>query len=172
MSVAVISIQVIGQVLLVEGQDGGRIDEQARIAMGVSLLVSVVATIAVTLLGPVVGTVYGDGYEDVPGLLVVLVLGSVPYSVTVVGLNRARIASDHGRTLVMALGFSTVVLLPTLVFAQSYEATGVAWSWLGGNVVAAILVARATGRPDHDRAPSTSVVDVDNTPAVGGDSAR
>lgn len=140
MSVVVISVQMTGQVLLVEGSQGTNAAGQATATLVVGLAISVFSLVAVSVLGSVIHAIYGNAYSDVPSLLVILIAGTVPYTVTVVGLNMARLESNQRATIVIALTFTAFVLVPTLVFTDGHGAIGAAWGWLLGNCGAAVVV--------------------------------
>ncbi len=140
MSVVVISVQLVGQVLLVEGGRGQRAG-QVKVALGVALAVSTLSLAAVVMLSSVIPAVYGSGYEEVAVLLVLLVGGTVPYSATVVGLNATRVSMDNRSTIVITFAFAALVLVPALVFTNDHGAIGASWAWLLGNGAAAIVVA-------------------------------
>ncbi|MGK0274754.1 MAG: O-antigen/teichoic acid export membrane protein [Ilumatobacter sp.] len=147
MSVVVISVQIIGQVLLVEGDRGRDLVGQARVALSVSLGVGVVSLAGVVILGSFIRGVYGTGYEDVPTLLVILVAGTVPYAVTVVGLSYARVKSDSRATIIITFAFAALVLVPALLLTDGHGAIGAAWAWLVGNCASALVV--ALSHPGH-----------------------
>ena len=140
MSVVVISVQMTGQVLLVEGGRGSGGVGQTAATLAVGLTVSVLSLVAVSVLGSVISGMYGAAYSDIPSLLMILIAGTVPYSVTVVGLSMARLASDQRATIVISFTFTALVLVPTLVFTNGHGAVGAAWGWLLGNLGAALVV--------------------------------
>lgn len=140
MSVVVISVQMPGQVLLVEGGRGARSGGQAVATLVVGLAVSVLALIVVSVSGSLIRGLYGVEYSDVPSLLVVLIAGTVPYTITVVGLSMARLRSDQRATIVITFTFTALVLIPTLLFTNGHGAVGAAWGWLLGNLGAALVV--------------------------------
>jgi O-antigen/teichoic acid export membrane protein len=173
MSVVVISVQIIGQVLLVEGDQGRDLVAQARVALGVSLGVSISSLAGVVVLGTLIQGIYGSGYEDVPELLVILVAGTVPYAVTVVGLSYARVKADNRATIIITFAFAALVLVPALLLTDGHGATGASWAWLVGNCAAAVVV--GLSHPGHvaaslrmmsaDRA--TSEIPMTETDAAG-----
>ena len=101
MSVVYISVQMIGQALLVEGGRGGADHRrQAAVALGAGLAVAVSATVLSLGLGPLLAGLYGPAYGPIATLLPLLVAGTIPFAVTMAAHHgedpRALLLHDRG----------------------------------------------------------------------------
>ena len=124
MAVVYVSIQMIGQALLVEGGRGGADHRrQAAVAMGVGLAVAASATVLSLGLGPLLAGLYGPDYGPVATLLPLLMAGTIPFAVTMTMLTTARIREHSHSTIAVAVAFAVAVLVPTvLLVAQPWRA--------------------------------------------------
>jgi O-antigen/teichoic acid export membrane protein len=158
MSVVYISVQMVGQALLVEGGRGGADHRrQAAVALGAGLAIATAATVMSLGLGPLLADLYGSAYAPVATLLPILVAGTIPFAVTTTVLTTARIREHSSLTIAVAAAFAIAVLVPTLLFTASDGALGAAWGWTIGNAIAAVFalfVSRVTARASEVRAPS------------------
>jgi O-antigen/teichoic acid export membrane protein len=138
LTVVVVCVQVVGQVLLVEGRGTGR--SQARVALAVSSAVTLSALAFVAVFGGLIRAMYGQGYEEVTDLLTVLVAGTVPYAWTVVELSVARIRQDNRATAIISSLSAVMILVPAFVLTNGHGAIGAAWAWLLGNALTAMSI--------------------------------
>jgi O-antigen/teichoic acid export membrane protein len=156
MSVVYVSVQVIGQVLLVEGGRGGADhDRQAAVSLGAGLTVATVATLVSLGFGPLLADLYGPAYGPVATLLPLLVAGTIPFAFTTTRLTTARIREQSSSTIAMASGFAVAVLVPTVFLTARDGAIGAAWGWAVGNTIAAALAllgSRMISRTRNERA--------------------
>jgi O-antigen/teichoic acid export membrane protein len=145
MSVVYISVQMLGQALLVEGGRGGADHRrQAAVALGIGLACTVAATVLSLGLGPLLARVYGPAYGPVGTLLPLLVAGTIPFAVTMTVLTASRIREHSNSTIAVAVGFAVAVLVPTVFLTASYGALGAAWGWTVGNTLAAVFALLAS----------------------------
>ena len=140
MSVVYISVQMVGQALLVEGGRGGADHRrQAGVALGAGLAVAASATVLSLGLGPVLASVYGPSYAPVATFLPLLVAGTIPFAVTTTVLTMARIREHSNSTIAVAVAFAVAVLVPTVLLTARHGAVGAVWGWAIGNSIAAVL---------------------------------
>jgi O-antigen/teichoic acid export membrane protein len=148
MSVVYISVQMIGQALLVEGGRGGADHRrQAAVSLGAGLAVATTATVLSLALGPLLASLYGPAYGPVATLLPLLVGGTIPFAVTMTLLTMARIRERSNSTIAVAVAFAVAVLVPTVLLTASDGVLGAAWGWTIGNTIAAALAALASRLP-------------------------
>jgi O-antigen/teichoic acid export membrane protein len=149
MVVVYISIQVIGQALLIEGGRGGAdIRRQAAVAMAVGLAVAASATVLSLGLGPLLAALYGPDYGPVATLLPLLMAGTIPFAVTMTMLTTARIREHSRATITVAVAFAVAVLVPTVLLVSRHGALGAAWGWAIGNTIAAVLALLVSRLPE------------------------
>jgi O-antigen/teichoic acid export membrane protein len=152
MSVVYISVQMVGQALLVEGGRGGADHRrQAAVALGAGLAIATAATVMSLGLGPLLADLYGSAYAPVATLLPILVAGTIPFAVTTTVLTTARIREHSSLTIAVAAAFAIAVLVPTLLFTASDGALGAAWGWTIGNAIAAVLALLASRLAARER---------------------
>jgi O-antigen/teichoic acid export membrane protein len=145
MSVIYVGVQMVAQVLLVEGgRDGADHRQQVAVTLGASLSLTTVATLASFLLGSVIADLYGPDYDSVSTFLPLLVAGTIPFSVTTTLLTHSRIRERTVATIVVTVGFAASVLVPTSLLTREHGALGAAWGWMIGNTVAAVIATAAT----------------------------
>jgi O-antigen/teichoic acid export membrane protein len=145
MSVVYISIQMIGQALLVEGGRGGADHRrQAVVALGAGLAVAASATLLSLGLGPLLARLYGPSYGPVGTLLPLLVAGTIPFCVTMMLLTTARVREHSSATIAVAVAFAAAVLVSTALLTARHGALGAAWGWTVGNTIAAVLALLAS----------------------------
>lgn len=150
MAVVYVSIQVIGQALLVEGGRGGADHQrQAAVAMGAGVGLGSVATLLSLGLGALLAGLYGPAYGAVATLLPLLMAGTIPFAVTMTLLTTARIREHARSTITVAVVFAVAVLVPTVFLASSHGAEGAAWGWTIGNTIAAVLAFLASRMPER-----------------------
>lgn len=130
----------IAQVFLVEGgRDDASLNDQTKLALGLSLALMLVASLAAWLGNDLVTVVYGSSYWRAARILPELVVAAIPWAVTSIGLSRARIEHDTASALRIAAIFAVAVLVPAVVWTQAAGIDGATHAWLLGNVIAAIV---------------------------------
>ena len=130
----------IGQALLAEGgRDGAHLRTQVRLAILVAGGLMVVGATAATLLRQLIVTLYGAEYQDAADVLPALVFAAVPWAVTSVYLNEARVRHRSGATVLITATLSVSILLPAIVLVPEHGLAGAAAAFLGGNLVAAVV---------------------------------
>jgi O-antigen/teichoic acid export membrane protein len=145
MSVVYVGVQMIAQVLLVEGgRDGADHRQQVVVTLGASLSLTTVATLASLLLGSVIADLYGPDFDSVSTFLPLLVAGTIPFSITTTLLTHSRIRERAVATVIVTAGFAASVLIPTSLLIREHGALGAAWGWTIGNTVAALIAAGTT----------------------------
>jgi O-antigen/teichoic acid export membrane protein len=132
----------IAQVFLVEGgRDGNSLDDQTKLALGLSVVLMVVASLVAWLGHDLVTVIYGASYERAADILPELVVAAIPWAITSIGLSRARIEHDSRGAFRIAATFACAVLAPALIWTQATGIGGAAHAWVVGNVVAACVAA-------------------------------
>jgi O-antigen/teichoic acid export membrane protein len=137
-AVAAILPQTVGQVLLVEGgkaTDGiaGHVRTALRLTVGV---MAAAFALTVVLGGWAMG-LYGAAYESAGGILVALMAAGLPWAVTSVLVNEARLRHDHARTVAITAVLAAAILVPAFLLVPRSGVDGAVTAWLGGHLVAA-----------------------------------
>jgi O-antigen/teichoic acid export membrane protein len=153
MAVVFVTVQMIGQALLVEGgKEGARLGSQVRVTLALGLGFTCVSAIAAYLGARVLTAVYGASYADAAGWLPMLILATIPWSVTSALLAEARVREDTASTVAISVPFALLVLVPAALLTANDGVDGTTRAWLYGNVAAAIVamtvsyVAKVRGR--------------------------
>lgn len=130
----------IGQVLLVEGgRDATDLESHTRVALRLAGAAIGLAVIVSILGAPIISAAYGSAYGRVADLLPLLVLAGVPWSLTTVALNRARVLADHASTLAITVTFAVGVLGLAVLLVPARGADGAVTAWIVGNMAAATI---------------------------------
>ncbi len=137
---------VIGQVLLVAGDDDERLDGQVRVALTLSVAVMVAVAVAGALGADLVTFVYGDTAEDAVPLIAPFLAAGVAWAITATCLARARILEDSRAVVAITVTYAAITLAVTAVLVPEQGIEGAATGWLAGNLGAAVLAAVLTRR--------------------------
>src|SRR5690606_5383444 len=139
----------IGQALLAEGgRDGAHLRGQVRLAILGAGGLMVVGTMIATVGRGAITALYGTDYREAAEVLRALVAASIPLAVTSVDLTEARVLHRSAATVAITLTLAVAILGPALLVVPDHGLGGAAASFLGGNVVAAVvaLAVHLTGR--------------------------
>ncbi len=132
--------QLTGRVLLMEAAGPEpQLRGQAWFSLKLSLIVVaavVLVSIPVAFLIPVV---YGQAYESGRLLLILIVAGLVPFSVTNTAINFARARERNVTTAAVSTVLAACVLIPASLATSSRGSTGAATVWLLGHSVGAFM---------------------------------
>jgi O-antigen/teichoic acid export membrane protein len=158
-AVAAVIPQTVGQVLLAEGgkaTDG--IGRHVRTALGLAVGAMTAALAVTVVLGDWAMGLYGAAYESAADLLLPLMAAGVPWAVTSVLLNEARLRHDHARTVAVTAVLAAAILVPAVVLVPRSGAEGAAAAWLGGQAAAAAfaLAVRRPARVADGRVPAVA----------------
>lgn len=153
MSVVFAGIQLVTQILLVEGsrKQASR-DDQLRTTLRVTLGGAVVASIAAVPFQAIVPFLYGDDFAATSRLILPLMLGTVPWAITAVALTATRINTDNRRSILLSLVFAVGVTGGVMAGTLLGGTIGAAIGWLAGSTVAAGVAWRGMSWGDADRA--------------------
>ena len=134
----------IGQALLAEGgRDGAHLRAQVRLAILVAGGLMVIGAVIATVGRDLIVTLYGEEYQDAADILPALVLAAVPWAVTSVYLNEARVRHRSAATVLITVVLSTAILIPALILVPEDGIEGAAKAFLFGNIIAAVVAVGA-----------------------------
>jgi O-antigen/teichoic acid export membrane protein len=142
----------IGQALLSEGgRDDANLRSQVRLAILVAGGLMVAGAVAATAARNLLVVLYGQEYQEAADIMPILVAAAIPWAVTSVYLTEARVRQRAGATVVMTVCLSAFILLPALVIVPEHGLAGAAWTFLGGNLAAAVVAlgAHLVGRSEY-----------------------
>jgi O-antigen/teichoic acid export membrane protein len=130
----------VGRVLLLEGS---RALEQLWPTTRAALVIAIVAVTA-ALMGCiafrwVIPVVYGSDYRAAATLVVPLVAGAIPWSLTSVALGTFRVCADGQRLLITAAVLASAVLGLAALTVRTGGTAAAAVAWLTGNAMAAAV---------------------------------
>jgi len=143
----------IGQALLAEGgRDGAHVRSQVRLALVVAGGLMVAGTVLATAGRQLIVSLYGEDYQAAADVLPPLVAASVPWAITSVYLTEARIRHFSGATIAITATLTVTILGSAFVLVPRHGLDGAAWSFLGGNLVAAAVafVTHRIGRGTYE----------------------
>jgi O-antigen/teichoic acid export membrane protein len=140
--VAFVIPHTIGHALLVEGAKG---DSDLRREVRTTLLFTVafmaIALAVVVVAGGGIALVYGKDYSAAAPVLQRLMLAGIPWALTSIWLNEARIHQDDAAVLVITGVLAAAILLPAMVLVPSHGIGAATGAWLAGHFVAAGVAA-------------------------------
>lgn len=135
---ALLLVQAMGQVLLVEGgREGAVVDDQTRLILKISLTLLSVAAIAAFALRPLVEMVYGSDYAEAARLMPWLLAASIPFGVIATAVSRSRIENDPRATMWITGIYASAVLVPALILTTGHGIKGAAIAWATGVLLGA-----------------------------------
>jgi O-antigen/teichoic acid export membrane protein len=138
MSVVFAGIQLVTQILLVEGSRAGAgRPHQIRTALQVTVGGAVVASVASIPFQALVPRLYGDDFAATAELILPLMTGTVPWAVTGVALTAARIRADHRQSVMISAVFAVAVIGLVMIGTMLGGTMGASVGWLAGSTVAA-----------------------------------
>jgi O-antigen/teichoic acid export membrane protein len=140
MAVVFVTVQMIGQALLVEGgKDGARLGSQVRVALAIAMVFTCLGSFVAYLGSELLTTVYGRGYASASDLLPVLVLGTIGWAITSTYLTQARVLERGSAIIAISVPFALLILLPATFLTVRDGIDGAAQAWLYGNGAAAFV---------------------------------
>lgn len=142
----------IGQALLAEGgKDGVSLRGQVRVALVLTTGLMCAATLVAAVGRDVVVTLYGPDYGAAGRILPLLVASCIPWAVTSVFLNEARVRHDHAATVLISLVLTGGILVPAVALVPGDGLDGATVAFAVGNAAAAVCAVlahlRMRGRP-------------------------
>jgi O-antigen/teichoic acid export membrane protein len=130
----------IGQALLAEGgRDGAHVHHQLKLAMNLALALMVAGTIVTFLGADLITTIYGAGYSEAARILPSMVAAGIPWAITSLYLSEVRILHRHVATVAITGALTIGIVAPALIFVPDDGLDGARFSWLLGNIAAAIV---------------------------------
>lgn len=146
----------IGQALLAEGgKDGAHVHQQVRLALGIAVVLMAVAGAGAVVARSLVVTIYGADYSEAARILPTLMAAGVPWAVSSLYLTEVRVRHRHVATVAITAALTLSILVPALLTVPASGVDGAAWSWLVGNLLAAVVAVAAVrlSRAPRDGSP-------------------